>query len=50
MTPIGDSEDIVERLDPTVVRSERFEHAGHGVWIDDAPRAFSVLREFITAP
>lgn len=50
VTPIADSEDIVARLDPDIVRFERFEHAGHGVWIDDEERAFRVLREFIAAP
>lgn len=50
VTPIADSEDIVERLDPALVRFERFERAGHGVWIDDAARAFAVLRDFIARP
>ena len=47
VTPIEDSEDIVARLDPALARFERFERAGHGVWIDDPVRAFSVLRDFM---
>ena len=47
VTPIEDSEDIVARLDPALVRFERFERAGHGVWIDDEARAFAVLEDFI---
>ena len=50
VTPIEDSEDIVARLDPSIVRFERFANAGHGVWIDDEDRAFAVLREFIQSP
>ena len=44
---IGDSEDIVARIDPALVRFERFERAGHGVWVDDEARAFTVLADFI---
>jgi proline iminopeptidase len=47
VTPIGDSEDIVARIDPALVRFERFERAGHGVWVDDEARAFTVLADFI---
>ena len=47
VTPIEDSEDMVARLDPALVRFERFERAGHGVWIDDEARAFAVLEDFI---
>lgn len=50
VTPIEDSEDIVAQLDPEIVRFERFENAGHGVWIDDHDRAFGILRDFIAAP
>lgn len=49
VTPIADSEDIVARLDPARTRFERFEQAGHGVWIDDEARAFRVIREFISS-
>ncbi len=48
VTPMEDSEDIVAAMDPAVVRFERFEDAGHGVWLDDEERAFAMLREFIT--
>ena len=47
ITPIEDSEDIVAKLDPTLVRFERFSRCGHGVWRDAPDRAFSILREFI---
>lgn len=47
ITPIEDSEDIVARLDPAIVRFERFPKCGHGVWRDDPERAFATLREFI---
>jgi proline iminopeptidase len=48
VTPVEDSEDIVAALDPAIVRFERFDNAGHGVWLDDEPRAFAVIRDFIT--
>ena len=47
VTPIEDSKDIVARLDPALARFERFERAGHGVWIDHPVRAFAVLKDFI---
>lgn len=47
VTPIEDSEDIVARLDSDIVTFERFENAGHGVWLDDPVRAFNVLRRFV---
>jgi proline iminopeptidase len=50
ITPIQDSEDIVARLDPALVRFERFPGCGHGVWLDDPERAFAVLREFLAQP
>ncbi len=50
ITPIEDSEDIVARLDASLVRFERFPGCGHGVWRDDPERAFAVLREFVAAP
>ncbi|MGE5211122.1 MAG: alpha/beta fold hydrolase [Acidobacteriota bacterium] len=49
VTPIEDSEDIVAHLDPALVRFERFEQAGHGVWIDHPVRAFDVLNDFIVS-
>lgn len=49
VTPIEDSEDMVARLDPSIVTYVPFENAGHGVWHDDPDRAFAVLRDFITA-
>lgn len=49
VTPIEDSEDIVQRLDPSIVTYVPFDNAGHGVWHDDPDRAFAVLRDFISA-
>jgi pimeloyl-ACP methyl ester carboxylesterase len=44
---VRDSVDIVARLDPgALARFERFERAGHGVWIDHPVRAFTVLEDF----
>ena len=48
VTPIEDSEDMVARLDPSIVTYVPFENAGHGVWHDDPDRAFAVLRGFIS--
>lgn len=48
VTPIEDSEDMVARLDPSIVTYVPFENAGHGVWHDDPDRTFAVLRDFIT--
>lgn len=48
VTPIEDSDDMVAHLDPNVVRYERIENAGHGVWLDGQARAFAILRDFIT--
>lgn len=48
VTPIEDSEDIVARLDPALVRFERFDGAGHGVWLDAEDAAFATLRRFVT--
>ena len=47
ITPIEDSLDIAARLDPALVRLERFSGCGHGVWRDDPERAFRLLREFL---
>jgi len=49
VTPIEDSEDMVQRLDPSIVTYAPFDNAGHGVWHDDPERAFAVLRNFITS-
>jgi hypothetical protein len=48
VTPIEDSEDMVERLDPSIVTLVPVDNAGHGVWHDDPERAFALLRDFIT--
>lgn len=47
VTPLEDSEDIVERLRPELARFERFPRCGHGVWVDEPERAFSVIGDFI---
>ena len=49
VTRIEDSEDMVQRLDPSIATYGPFDNAGHGVWHDDPDRAFAVLRNFITA-
>lgn len=48
VTPIQDSHDLVEHLNPEIVQFEAFSNAGHGVWLDQPERAFSVIRDFIT--
>jgi len=49
MSPPEFSETIAACLPPHLVRLERFENCGHGVFGDDPERAFRVLREFILA-
>lgn len=49
VTPIEDSEDIVANLNPAIVQFERFDNAGHGVWLDYPERAFRVLSTFIAS-
>lgn len=48
VTPIQDSEDMKTRLNPAILHYERFDNAGHGVWLDNPSKAFTVIREFIT--
>jgi proline iminopeptidase len=48
ITPIEDSEEIAAAIDPRLVRFERFEDCGHGVWQDDPGRAFALIEEFLT--
>jgi proline iminopeptidase len=47
--PIEDQEEIAAALPRELVRFERFEHCGHGVYRDDPDRFFAVLREFLAA-
>jgi proline iminopeptidase len=47
--PIEDQEEIAAALPPHLVRFERFEGCGHGVFRDDPERAFALIREFVTA-
>ena len=47
--PIEDQAEIAAALPAALVRFERFEHAGHGVYRDEPERAFTVLREFLSA-
>lgn len=49
ITPLDDARDMVQVLDPSITRCEIFENAGHGVWLDDAPRTFALLRDFVTS-
>lgn len=50
ITPVADSEDMVERIRPDLVRYERFSSSGHSVWRDEPERAFRVIREFVAMP
>jgi proline iminopeptidase len=45
--PIEDQEEIAAALPRHLVRFERFEGCGHGVFRDDPERAFALIREFI---
>ena len=47
--PIEDQAEIAAALPPALVRFERFENAGHGVYRDEPERAFQVLREFLAS-
>jgi proline iminopeptidase len=47
--PIEDQAEIAAALPPGLVRFERFENAGHGVYRDEPERAFAVLREFLSS-
>jgi proline iminopeptidase len=50
ITPIGDSEDIVAALPPSLVRFERFAGCGHGTFRDAPERTFALLRELLATP
>jgi pimeloyl-ACP methyl ester carboxylesterase len=47
--PLTASEDIAAALPSHLVRFERFDGCGHGVFRDDPDRAFSVMRDFIVS-
>lgn len=49
VTPLQDSEDMKARINPAILRYERFSNAGHGVWLDDPVKAFAVIRDFISS-
>lgn len=46
--PMTGAEEIVASLPADLVRFERFERSGHGVFRDEPERAMQVLREFVT--
>jgi proline iminopeptidase len=46
--PIEDQAAIAAALPQQLVRFERFEGCGHGVFRDDPERAFALIREFVT--
>jgi len=50
ITPVADSQDMVKKIRPDLVRYERFEHSGHSVWRDEPEKAFRVIREFMATP
>jgi pimeloyl-ACP methyl ester carboxylesterase len=47
--PITGAEEIAAHLPADLVRFERFEHSGHGVFRDEPDRAYAILRDFITS-
>ena len=49
VTPFADAEDIAAALPANLVRLEKFDGCGHGVYRDDPERAFQLMREFICA-
>ncbi len=49
ITPFADSQDIAAALPADLVRLEKFEHCGHGVYRDDPDRTFKIIREFLAA-
>lgn len=49
VTPFADAEDIAAALPVNLVRLEKFDGCGHGVYRDDPDHAFQLLREFICA-
>ena len=46
---IDDQADIAAAIPQPLVRFERLEGCGHGVYHDDPQRAFALLREFLTS-
>ncbi len=46
--PIEDQADIAAALPEGLVRFERFEGCGHGVYRDEPERGFAVIREFLS--
>jgi proline iminopeptidase len=48
--PIEDQGEIAAAIPRHLVRFERFEGCGHGVYRDDPERGFAVIREFLLAP
>jgi proline iminopeptidase len=48
--PIEDQEEIAAAIPRPLVRFERFERCGHGVYRDDPERGFAVIRDFLLAP
>lgn len=47
ITPIQDSIDIVERLDPNLVTFVRMPGCGHGPWRDEPEKSFAAIRQFV---
>ena len=47
MSPPQFNETLVKCLPPHLVRHERFENCGHGVFSDDPVRVFRIIREFV---
>jgi proline iminopeptidase len=45
--PFEGAEELAAGIDPALVRLERFENCGHGVFHEDPEKAFTILRNFI---
>ena len=45
--PVEGAEEVAAGIDPALVRLERLENCGHGVFAEDPDRAFALLRGFV---
>lgn len=47
ITPLQDSLDIVERLEPSLVTFAQMPDCGHGTWRDKPEESFDIIRRFV---
>ena len=47
ITPLQDSLDIVERIDPSLVTFAQMPGCGHGTWRDKPEESFELIRRFV---